>query len=113
VIYPETVTRLRAPMVADRNNHLARDWSTATEVDIVGVQVQPTGSSEPVEVGRASVVTRFRLIVAPGNDVDLVRTDRIRWNGVVHEVDGDPERHLRPSTGTLHHVEATLKVVAG
>jgi hypothetical protein len=113
VRYPETVVRLRAPMVENRYGAQVRDWSNAAELTVSGVQVQPSSSEEPSEVGRSSVVTHMRLLTPIGTDLDLVATDRIRWADVVWAVDGEVARHKRPSTGAVHHVEAMLTRVAG
>lgn len=112
--HAETVVRLRAPLVANAHGNQVRDWANAVEYTVpFEVQVQPSTSAEPVEVGRASVVTHYRLLTPIGQDLDLLRTDRIRWGGVDFDVDGEVARHVRPSTGTVHHVEAMLKRVNG
>lgn len=111
--YPETVVILRAPLEADRYGHDTRDWANADETTVTGVQVQPSTSVEPVEVGRTAVVTTMRLLTPIGTDLDLLRTDRVRWSGDVWAVDGEVARHKRPSTGAVHHVEAMLTRVAG
>jgi len=111
--YPETVVRLRAPLVTDAYQDKVRDWDNAVETTITDVQVQPSESSEPATVGRSTVITHMRLLTPIGTDIDLERTDRIRWDGDDWEVDGEVARYMRPSTGAVHHVEATLKRVAG
>lgn len=113
MIYPETVIRLRAPLATDRYGHQERDWANVVELTVTGVQVQPSSSVEAPEVGRASVVTHMRLLTPIGTDMDLLRTDRVRWSGADWEVDGEVARHMRPSTGEVHHVEAMLTRVAG
>lgn len=111
--YPETVVRLRAPLVTDRYNAETRDWSNAAELTVTNVQVQPSTATEPVEVGRTEAITHMRLLTPIGTDLDLLRTDRVRWSGEVWQVDGEVARHMRPSDGTVHHVEAMLKRVTG
>lgn len=111
--YPETVVRLRAPLVADRYGHDVRDWDTAAELTITQVQVQPSVSDEPVEVGRTSVVTQMRMLTPIGVDLDALPSDRFRWSGVVWSVDGEVARHKSPATGAVHHVEVMLCRVAG
>lgn len=111
--YPETVVVLRAPLVTDAYGKQVRDWANAAETTVDGVQVQPSTSVEPVEVGRVSVVTSMRLLTPVGVDMDLVRTDRVVWGGATWLVDGEVARHKRPSTGVVHHVEAMLKRVGG
>jgi len=111
--YPETVVRLRAPLVVDRYGHQASDWGNAAELTVENVQVQPSSSVEPVEVGRTAVITHMRLLTPIGTDLDALSTDRFRWAGAVWSVDGEVARHKSPSTGAVHHVEVMLKRVAG
>lgn len=113
MIYPETIVRLRAPLVTDRYNNETPDWPNAVELTVTNVQVQPSGATEPVEVGRTAAITTMRLLTPIGTDLDLLRTDRVRWSGDVWQVDGEVARHMRPSDGTVHHVEAMLRRVAG
>ena len=113
MFYGETITRLRATASTDRFGAAARDWSAPAELAIGSVQVQSVSSQDPTEVGRAPGVVRVRVISRPGTDLDLLRSDRVRWGGVVWLVDGDVARHKRPSTGVLHHAEAVLRRVDG
>ena len=113
MFYPESVVHIRALAVADRYGSQARSWSTATETTISGVQVQPSESTEPREGNRSSVVTHMRLIGPVGTQLDLEPTDRVRWGGVLWQVEGEVAHHKRPSTGAIHHTEATLLRVAG
>lgn len=113
MIYPETIVRLRAPLVTDRYGASAPDWPNAVELTVTNVQVQPSSATEPVEVGRTAAITSMRLLTPIGTDLDLLRTDRVRWSGDVWQVDGEVARHMRPSDGTVHHVEAMLRRVAG
>jgi hypothetical protein len=113
MIYPETIVRLRAPLVVDRYNKSVPDWPNAVETTFTDVQVQPSSATEPVEVGRTAAITHMRLLTPIGTDLDLLRTDRVRWSDEVWQVDGEVARHMRPSDGAVHHVEAMLKRVAG
>lgn len=112
--YPETIVRLRAPLVTgEYGDEVQRDWANAVETSIVGVQVQPSTSAEDVQVGRTPVTTAMRVLSPIGTDLDILETDRIRWNSVVWEVDGEVARHKRPTTGAVHHVEVMLTRVKG
>lgn len=113
MIYPETVVRLRAPLVDDVYGNPTPDWANAAELTVTNVQVQPSSSTEPLEVGRTSAITLMRLLTPIGTDLDLLRTDRVRWDGDDWQVEGEVARHMRPSDGSVHHVEAMLRRVEG
>jgi hypothetical protein len=106
-MYGDTVDILRATGTTDRyGNTLPASWST--HLNDVPAVVQPANSSENV-VDRDTIVTRYRIHLGP--DVDIVPTDRVAWNGVTFDVDGDLERHSRK--GTPHHIEAFLRASTG
>jgi hypothetical protein len=111
VLAVETVTVIRAPLVADRYGGQVRDWTAAVRTDVDGVSIQPTVSTEDVR-DRELLVSRYTLFTTRGRDIDLLATDRIQWNGLVLQVDGDPNRWAAPGGG-LHHLEANLKQVTG
>lgn len=108
----DVVTVVRAPVVVDRYNNEVRDWDNATRATVGGCSVQPLDSSGGLAItpGRDAVVTRWRLFAPDG--VDLLPTDRIGWQGVDYEVDGDLERWSSPSGG-LAHAEVLLRRVEG
>lgn len=112
--YPETVKVVRAPVIDSGYGGKERDWDNATRTMVsFGVIVQPSESTEDFTVGRSPVITHMRLITPPGKDVDLLRSDRVEWSGADWDVDGEVARHMRPSTGAFHHLEATLKRAVG
>lgn len=112
MIYGETITRLRAPTTTEYGAPV-RDWGNAVESSIAGVQVQPVSSEEDARLGRAPVVTHMRIISKPGTGLDLLRSDRVRWNGVTWLVDGEVAVHKSPRTGGVHHGEVLLRRVDG
>jgi hypothetical protein len=102
VVLSETVIRRRAPLVDGPYGNQVRDWENAPPVTYPA-EVQPVSSAEDV-VDQQRTVTRWRLFLGPG--ADLEATDRIEWDGATYEVDGDVERWER--RGVLHHIEAVL-----
>jgi hypothetical protein len=108
----QSITVLRAPAVVDRygNPSSVRDWGAATSVTYNAVSVQPDISNESAG-DRPLVVTGWRVFSARGTDVDVLPTDRILYNGVTLEVDGEVGRW--EFAGRLHHVEFRLKRVTG
>ena len=98
----DTVTRLRAPLIAGPYGNSEFDWPNATSVDYPA-EVQPVSSTEDV-VNQQQTVTRWRLFL--GSTADIEATDRIEWDGDTYEVDGEVERWKR--RGVVHHLEAVL-----
>ncbi|HET9381322.1 MAG TPA: hypothetical protein VFP69_10885 [Streptomyces sp.] len=79
------------------------------ERDVPACNMQPVSSTETVD-GMDQVVTRWRLAGPPG--MGLTALSRVRYGGVMYEVDGDPGVH-HSFAGLLDHTEAFLKVVSG
>lgn len=111
ILAVQAVTVLRAPLVGNRYNGQVRDWTNATRTDVDGVSVQPATSTEDVR-DRELLTNTYKLFTDRGRDIDLLATDRIEWNGMTLQVDGDPNRWPAPGGG-VHHVEAALKLVTG
>lgn len=97
--YGETVTRLRAPLVADPYSGAAtkRDWSAATSLLIAGCAVSPGQSDETQAVNREPVTTTPTLY-APF-DADVLVGDRIVATSGTWDVDGHGARWSSPFTG--------------
>jgi len=112
ILTADSVVRVRAPYKVDKygNPSTVRDWALAARTVVYGVSVQPDGSTEATG-DRTAVITGWRLISERGRDVDLLRTDRIEFDGMTLEVDGKVGR-LR-MRGRVHHIEARLQEVTG
>jgi len=111
VLAVDEVTVVRAPLTPGRYGGQTRDWAAATRTVYEGVSVQPTGSTEDIR-DRELLIGRYTLFTSRGFDIDLLATDRVEWNGLTLQVDGDPNRWPAPGGG-VHHVEASLKQVTG
>ncbi|RPK50405.1 hypothetical protein [Streptomyces sp. ADI93-02] len=111
-MYSDSVTRLRAPLVTDRygNQTTDRDWPNAVQTQFRGVNVQPDNSVESVGE-RTSVTTAWRLVGPKGRDFDVLRTDRLVYDGMTLEVDGEVARYRY--AGRVHHVEIRMVRVSG
>jgi hypothetical protein len=79
------------------------------EREVPDCNMQPVSSTEAND-GRTQVITRWRLAGPPG--MGLTATSRVKWRGMVYEVDGDAGEH-ESFGGLLDHTEAFLKVVSG
>lgn len=91
--YTQTVTRLR-PQPLDRNGD---PTGPAAEQDIPGCVIWPAGSSEQT-YQQDTVASGFQVEMPA--DCDILPTDQVRWNDNVYDIDGDPEPHQNPFTGT-------------
>lgn len=115
MMFNQTVTRLRAPTTVDRTNDTIYDWAAADETPIIGLSVQPQlqGSAEMLN-GRDATKATWRVSSAPGFDLDLLATDRVRLStGEICEVDGDIVRWPSPHGPGVHHADANLRRVEG
>ena len=121
MIYPDTITVVRAKPVTDpySGEQTGKDWTNATRVAYSRVQVQSAQSVEPdgsgSDVGRDKVVSGWNVYTAPGVRVDVTARDHIEWDGTDGplEVDGDIGVWNSPITGAFHHQQFRLKRVAG
>ncbi|MFF2651473.1 hypothetical protein [Streptomyces sp. NPDC058045] len=102
-----TVTVIDRVLVGedDRGHDVYQD----VERDVPGCNMQPVSSTEQND-NRTQVVTRWRL--AGPRSMGLTALSKVRFRGVLYEVDGDPGEH-GSYAGILDHTEAFLKVVSG
>lgn len=114
LIYRQTVTILRAPLVVDAYGNQVPDWAAAARAEHRRVSVQPAGQTEPADAQRDETLTRWRVIGRSGVDIDVAATDRVELgDGTVCEVVGRPARWPDPVNGRLDHVEFACQAVQG
>lgn len=77
------------------------------EIDTVCELQQRQRRENEEQIGDATWVAFFR----PGETIGS--GDEVVVDGVVYQVEGDPWPVRSPRVGTLHHVEATLRRMAG
>lgn len=110
----DLVTRLRAPNVTGPDGaEIPGNWSTVTEpqllkVNYPGSSFQPLSSAESI-VAQQRTKSTHRAFLPAGADV-LV-TDRLRFDGLDYQVDGQPERWR--IGGIEDHVEVLCYRIAG
>lgn len=102
--YGDAVTLVRAPLVAGYGGAEVRDWDNATRTVLPG-NVQPVSTTEDGDA-RQTTVSRWRaeLNVEP----TVLATDRVEWEGLVLEVDGEVELH-KDRRGRPHHRTLLLR----
>lgn len=93
VFLGEQAIRLRREQTGtDRGNAPIFTW-TPMPLD-APCAFDPGGTTEPLEVGRAQVVTKPTALFVTA--VDVVAGDRLRIRGTVYDVQGDPARWVSP-----------------
>ena len=107
----ETVTRLRAPLVADRYGNLVPDWDNPDRLDIPDCGVAPRTSDEETEQGRQGVIVGITVYAPPGTDI--LPSDRMEVRGEVWEVVGEVADWRSPYTGWHPGIVVNLRRVEG
>lgn len=110
----DTVTILR-PGPSTEDAYGNDTPSTPTEIPIHGCALEPqdgtgAGANEIVDA-RDTVLAGLKLYAPYGTDIRP--TDRVRVNGVVYDVNGQPGGFRSPFTGSTGPVVAALIVVTG
>ena len=100
----QTITRLRPAEKTVRGSTIY-DWSDPDELDIPECSVQPSSTSLSQD-GRVLGVTDGLTVYAP-EGVDVQAGDRIRYNGNVYTIAGDPL--IWPGVSRMQHVQLNLK----
>lgn len=107
-LLPHTVMVVRPALVPDDYGNTRRDYGeTATRTEI-RAWMQQDHRSEARTDGREAGIQAWLMVTNHG---DLLRRDRIEFNGTTFEVEGPPEPVATPAGS--HHTEATLRVVDG
>ena len=101
--WTQTITRLRPGKKVLRGSEVF-DWSDPDELDIPECSVQPAGTSLSQD-GRVMGVQDGLTVYAPV-DADVQAGDRIRFNGNVYTINGDPL--VWPAAGRLAHIQLNL-----
>lgn len=105
----DTVTIIRPASIESRGSTVP-DWSRATETQVSGCSVQPAGTSLSQDGRVLGVMDGLTAYIPPGTDVQP--GDRIRFDGEVYTIDGDP-RSWKSATGAVSHILLNLKRWSG
>lgn len=104
----DTVTIVHAELVSDSYNNRIRDWPNATRTTVRAV-VQGADSAEATD-GKDQTDTVYSIYLPAGTAITA--QDRLEWDGLVLEVDGEPTLRKGP-TRALDHTEITGRLVSG
>ena len=100
----DNVFRLRPQMIESRGKTIP-DWSNPERLGICGCSMQPastTLSTDGRVLGISDLYTLFAPICA-----DIQAGDRIEFNGLVYDVDGDVR--VQPTACRLDHKQISLR----
>lgn len=109
----QQVTVVRPATVVDAYNNTTLDYGAGATRTPITAWLQQEQRTEQFRDGRDPLDERWLMIT---NASDILGIDRIEWadhprGAVVFELDGPPEPAYTPSS--LHHYEATLRLVQG
>lgn len=108
----ETVTRIRDGAQTGTDAFGQPIYGPDVETPIEGALFAPGGTSEPVELGRAPVISEPTLYFR-NSWPDIVSTDRLRVRGVVYDVEGVPAEWHRGDQEPLGGLVVTLRRAGG
>lgn len=109
----ETVTRERAQLVPDpySGESTKRVWTDPDLLELEGVAIAPSSSTETSTEDRTSVATSMSLYASPGADV--LPHDRIRARSGLWQVEGEVADWRNALTGWNPGVEFRIGKVSG
>ncbi|MBD9703375.1 hypothetical protein IHE56_15055 [Streptomyces sp. ID01-12c] len=111
----DSVVRVRAGTRTDRGGNTVKDWSpgAVSRLTIGQLNIQPTSQTEQTDATRTAVVTGWRVQSEEGTAPDITAADRIEWNGMLLEVQGEVAPWPDPLTDAHHHTEFTMVRATG
>lgn len=107
-LLPHTVTRIRPATSTDTYGNTNYNYASPTSSASITAWLQQDDRAEPLVDGRAPLEQRWLMVT---NSQDVLGRDRITFGALTFEVEGPPEPAYTPRG--FHHLEATLRVVAG
>jgi hypothetical protein len=115
MMFNQSLVRVRAGERTDRGGNTVKDWSpgAASRLTVVQVNIQPSVQTEIVDEDRNAVVTGWHVQSAEGTNPDIHFDDRIEWDGMTLEVDGEVARWPELFADAVHHIEFEMKRVTG
>jgi Phage head-tail joining protein len=102
MLFRDMVTRQRGTPGTGGHGEPVIDWTTPATA-VYPAEVQPVSTAEAL-AAQQRTETRWKAFLPFHADVEP--TDRILWDSVVYEVDGDVEKWKRRRIG--HHLEVFL-----
>ncbi|MFE9845775.1 hypothetical protein [Streptomyces goshikiensis] len=113
MMFNQSLVRVRAGTRPDRGGNQIPDWTTATRLTVTRVNVQPSVQAEAHDETRTSRITGWHVQSDEGTNPDIRADDRIEWDGMTCEVDGEIARWPDLFSDSVHHVEFEMKRATG
>ncbi|MFI1928351.1 hypothetical protein [Streptomyces sp. NPDC020377] len=115
MMFNQSLVRVRAGERTDRGGNTVKDWSpgAVSRLAVDQVNIQPSIQQEDVDEQRNAVVTGWHVQSAEGTNPDIRYDDRIEWDGMTLEVDGEVARWPELFTDAVHHIEFEMKRATG
>lgn len=117
MMFNQSAVRVRAGRKSDRGNpdNSVLDWSpgAVTRATVEQLNIQPTIQQEAVDEERDAVVTGWHVQSDEGTSPDITALDRIEWDGMLLEIDGEVARWPELFTDAVHHIEFEMKRTTG
>lgn len=126
LLFLQEAVRVRPGTRTDRAGNEIADWSegAVSRLTLDRLNISPRGESTEEVMGtdRAGsgtvpggvrVIAGWWLQTAPGQDADILPSDRFEFDGITAEVVGEVARWPDPFTNKVHHVKVALKRVTG
>jgi hypothetical protein len=115
MMFNQSAVRVRAGERVDRGGNTVADWSpgAVTRLTVDRLNIQPSIQRETVDEQRDAVVTGWHVQSAEGTSPDITAVDRIEWDGMTLEVDGEVARWPELFEDSVHHIEFEVKRVTG
>ena len=112
LLFHQTAVRVRAGVRYDRAGNPITDWSeeAVSRLPLTGLNIASRSQDlgEETDTGGTRATAGWWLQTRPGVDADIEAGDRVEWDGLTLDVDGDPMRWPDPFTGRVHHVKVAL-----
>jgi len=112
-MFTDTATILRPGVTTLRSGDEVPDYSTATQITIVRILMQPAEQSTDVTASRDAQVSRWRMFSEPGTAPDIRKGDRLLYNNETLDLVGDARVFPDHLLGGVHHLEALWKRATG
>lgn len=125
LLFKQSAVRIRPGTRTDRAGNTIADWSeeAVSRLPLVHLNISPRGESTEEVMGtdRAGsgtvpggvrIIAGWWLQTGPGRDADILPSDRVEFDDVLAEVQGEVARWPDPFTGQVHHIKVALKRVA-
>lgn len=114
-MFNQSLDRVRAGTKTDRGGNTVKDWSpgAVTRLTVTQLNIQPSIQRETVDEQRNATVTGWHVQSAEGTSPDIRFDDRLEWDGMTLEVDGEVARWPELFADAVHHIEFEMKRATG